>query len=61
MVQPPQKKKKKKTRKNIGEGWYFLFDYSNDMSYKYHLFWMGQLNTYNPIYCKENKEGNREN
>ena len=38
---------------------YFRFDDDNNMSYKYILSItyteMGQLNTYNPIYCNENK------
>ena len=43
---------------NNGIGGYFLFD-DNNMSYK-HIFSityteMGQLKTYNPIYCNQNK------
>ena len=44
---------------NNGKGGYFRFDDDNNMSYKYilsiTLAKMGQLNTYNPIYCNENK------
>ena len=44
---------------NNGKGGYFRFDDDNNMSYRY-IFSityseMGQLNTYNPIYCNENK------
>ena len=42
-----------------GKGGYFRFDYDNNMSYRYILSItyteMVQLNTYNPIYCNENK------
>ena len=42
-----------------GKDGYFRFDDYNNMSYKYILSIpyteMGQLNTYNPIYCNENK------
>ena len=42
-----------------------LFDYDNNMSYRYilsiTLTEMGQLNTYNPIYCNENKMKFRSN
>ena len=44
---------------NIGKDGYFRFDDDNIMSYRYILSItftkMGQLNTYNPIYCNENK------
>ena len=44
---------------NNGKGGYFRFDDDNNMSYRYILSItyteMGQLNTYNPIYCNENK------
>ena len=44
---------------NNGNGGYFRFDDDNNMSYSYILSItyteMGQLNTYNPIYCNENK------
>ena len=44
---------------NHGKGRYFRFDYDNNMSYRYIISItyteMGQLNTYNPIYCIENK------
>ena len=40
---------------NNGKGGYFWFDDDNNMSYRYILsityIEMGQLNTYNPIYC----------
>ena len=41
------------------------FDDIYKMGYKY-IFsktytWIGQFNIYNPTYCNENKEGNREN
>ena len=43
---------------NNGKGEYFRFDGDNNMSYRYILSItyteMGQLNTYNPIYCNEN-------
>ena len=44
---------------NDGKGGYFQFDDDNNMSYRY-IFSityteMGQLNTYNSIYCNENK------
>ena len=42
-----------------GKGGYFRFDDDNNMSYRYILSItytkMGQLNTYNPIYCNENE------
>ena len=42
-----------------GEGGYIRFDDDNNMSYRYILSVtcteMGQLSTYNPIYCNENK------
>ena len=42
-----------------GKGGYFRFDDDNNMSYRYILSIsyteMGQLNIYNPIYCKEKK------
>ena len=42
-----------------GKGGYFRFDDDNNMSYIYILSInyteMDQLNTYNPIYCNENK------
>ena len=56
---------------NNGKGWYLRFDDDNYMSYIYiymymyiyiyisfqsHRTEMGQLNTYNPIYCNENKK-----
>ena len=44
---------------NYGKGGYFRFDDDNNMSYRYILSvtytLMGQLNTYSPIYCNENK------
>ena len=44
---------------NNGKGEYFRFDDDNNMSYRYILSVtyteMGQLSTYNPIYCNENK------
>ena len=44
---------------NNGKGGYFRFDDDNNMSYRYILSItyneMGQLNSYNPIYCNENK------
>ena len=44
---------------NNGKGGYFRFDDDNNMIYRYILSItyteMGQLNTYNPIYCNENK------
>ena len=44
---------------NNGKGGYFRFDDDNNMSYRSTLSItyteMGQLNTYNPIYCNENK------
>ena len=44
---------------NNGKGWYFRFDDDYNMSYRYILSItyteMGQLNTYNPIYCNRNK------
>ena len=44
---------------NNGKGGYLRFDYDNNMSYRYILSItyteMGQLNTYSPIYCNENK------
>ena len=40
-------------------GWYFRFNDDGNMSYRYILSitWtqMGQLNTYNPIYCNDNE------
>ena len=45
-------------RYNNGKGGCFRFDDDNNMSYRYILSItyteMGQLNTYNPIYCNEN-------
>ena len=44
---------------NNGKGEYFQFDDDNNMSYRYILSItyteMGQLNTYNPIYCNEKR------
>ena len=44
---------------NSGKGGYFRFDDDNNMSYRYILSItyteMDQLNTYNPIFCNENK------
>ena len=44
---------------NNGKGGYFRFDGDYNMSYRCILSItyteMGQLNTYNPIYCNENK------
>ena len=44
---------------NNGKGGYFRFDDDDNMSNRYILSVpyteMGQLNTYNPIYCNENK------
>ena len=44
---------------NNGKGEYFRFDDDNNMSFRYILSItyteMRQLNTYNPIYCNENK------
>ena len=44
---------------NNGKGGYFRFNDDNNMSYRYILSitWteMGQLNTYNPTYCYDNK------
>ena len=44
---------------NTGKGGYFRLDDDNNMSNKYILSItyteMGQLTTYNPIYCNENK------
>ena len=44
---------------NNGKDGYLRFDDDNNMSYRYILSIvyteMGQLNTYNPIYCYENK------
>ena len=45
---------------NNGKDGYIRFDDDNNMSYRYILSItyteMGQLNTYNPIYCNENKK-----
>ena len=45
---------------NNGKGGYFRFDVDDNMSYRYILSItfteMGQLNTYNSIYCNENKK-----
>ena len=45
---------------NNGKDGYFRFDDDNNMSYRYSIsitfIEMGQLNTYNPIYCIENKK-----
>ena len=51
---------------NNGKGWYFRFYDDNRMNEDIYILWltwtwMGQFNTYNPIHCYENKEGNREN
>ena len=44
---------------NNRKGGYFRFDDDNNMGYRYILSItyteMGQLNTYYPIYCNENK------
>ena len=44
---------------NNGKGGYLRFDDDNNMSYRYILSItctkMGQLNTYNPIYCNETR------
>ena len=46
------------TYDNNGKGGHFRFDDDNNMSYRYILSItyteMGQLSTYNPIYCNEN-------
>ena len=45
---------------NDGKGGYFRFDDDNNMSYRYIISVsyteMGQFNTYNSIYCNENKK-----
>ena len=47
---------------NNGKGGYSLFDDDNNISYRYRYIFsityteMGQLNTYSPIYCNENKK-----
>ena len=44
---------------NNGKGGYFRYDDDNNMSYRYIISVtyteIGQLGTYNPIYCNENK------
>ena len=44
---------------NNGKGGYFRFDDDNNMIYRNTISMtyteMGQFNTYNPIYCNENK------
>ena len=58
MQQTSQTHNHGKTHDN-GKAGYFRFDDDNNMSYRYILSItyteMGQLNTYNPIYCNENK------
>ena len=62
-AQPPQAYSKWKYDDN-GKSWYFWLDDDDNELQIYtldHLTWMGQFKTYNPTYCKENKECNREN
>ena len=43
---------------------YFRFDVDDGMNYKYILLitlWMGQLNTHDPIYDKDDRENKRVN
>ena len=65
VAQPSGTQPQEKKYDNNVKGWYLRFDDINKMGYKY-IFsktytWMGQFNIYNPTYCNENKEGNRDN